>query len=380
MRHGPTTEPKTHPRMCSTPLLNALQLVTIHQRECGDGGREVVNLKEQGQLRCQDEFIVWSGRRKYLRHVFLFEDLILFSKSKKIEGGYDLYIYKQSYKTAEIGMTESVGDSGLRFEIWFRRRKSQDTFILQASSGEVKAVWTAIIGKILWRQALRNREVRLKEMVSMGIGSKPFMDIKPSDAAISDRAIDYIMKGSESRTRASIAVSSFDHSTPFKRPHSTISNSSTSSSSSQSSSSLLGSLNLHLYPSPAHQHPHAHQHPYPPSSVPSFSHWPYDCIEEDELEQDTGSQPSMITESSGETSSQHTSSDSVTGLSSLTLPVPGHGRPNIIIDALPSDSTSSFLCSSTPPGSSHPQMAPPPALFPKDQILQAQGSTFITAL
>jgi hypothetical protein len=39
-------------------------------------------------------------------------------------------------------------------------------------------------------------ELRMKEMVSMGIGSKPFMDIKPSDAAISDRAIDYIMKGS----------------------------------------------------------------------------------------------------------------------------------------------------------------------------------------
>uniref|UniRef100_A0A3Q2Y6B1 Si:ch211-269k10.2 n=1 Tax=Hippocampus comes TaxID=109280 RepID=A0A3Q2Y6B1_HIPCM len=120
-----------------------------------------VNLKEQGQLRCQDEFIVWCGRRKYLRHVFLFEDLILFSKTKKIEGGYDIYIYKQSYKTAEIGMTENVGDSGLRFEIWFRRRKSQDTFILQASSVEIKAVWTSIIGKILWRQALRNRGVFL---------------------------------------------------------------------------------------------------------------------------------------------------------------------------------------------------------------------------
>lgn len=36
----------------------------------------------------------------------------------------------------------------------------------------------------------------MQEMVSMGIGSKPFMDIKPSDADISDRAIDYIMKGS----------------------------------------------------------------------------------------------------------------------------------------------------------------------------------------
>uniref|UniRef100_A0A3B4ADW5 Uncharacterized protein n=1 Tax=Periophthalmus magnuspinnatus TaxID=409849 RepID=A0A3B4ADW5_9GOBI len=242
-----------------------------------------VNLKEQGQLRCQDEFIVWCGRRKYLRHVFLFEDLILFSKTKKIEGGYDIYIYKQSYKTAEIGMTENVGDSGLRFEIWFRRRKSQDTFILQASSAEVKAVWTAIIGKILWRQALRNRELRMQEMVSMGIGSKPFMDIKPSDAAISDRAIDYIMKGSESRTRASIAVPLFEYSSSVKRPHSTISNSSTSSSSSHSSSSLLGPLNLHMYTSPSHPHTH------PMSNVSPFGQWPYDCIEEDELEQDTGS-------------------------------------------------------------------------------------------
>ncbi|XP_032375540.1 pleckstrin homology domain-containing family G member 4B isoform X3 [Etheostoma spectabile] len=325
-----------------------------------------VNLKEQGQLRCQDEFIVWCGRRKYLRHVFLFEDLILFSKTKKIEGGYDFYIYKQSFKTAEIGMTENVGDSGLRFEIWFRRRKSQDTFILQASSADVKAVWTAIIGKILWRQALRNRELRMQEMVSMGIGSKPFMDIKPSDAAISDRAIDYIMKGSESRTRASIAVPSFEHATSFKRPHSTISNSSTSSSSSQSSSSLLGSLNLHLYSSPSHPH----THPYLVPSVPSFAQWPYDCIEEDELEQDNGSQPSMITESS-ETSSQCTSTDSVTGLSTLTIP----GHPSIVIDSYNNNSEPpSFLCSSTPPSS-----IVSPSIFEKEEDLQPQSSKFITA-
>ncbi|XP_030014382.1 pleckstrin homology domain-containing family G member 4B isoform X2 [Sphaeramia orbicularis] len=325
-----------------------------------------VNLKEQGQLRCQDEFIVWCGRRKYLRHVFLFEDLILFSKTKKIEGGYDIYIYKQSFKTAEIGMTENVGDSGLRFEIWFRRRKSQDTFILQASSAEVKAVWTTIIGKILWRQALRNRELRMQEMVSMGIGSKPFMDIKPSDAAISDRAIDYIMKGSESRTRASIAVPSYEYSMSIKRPHSTISNSSTSSSSSQSSSSLLGSLNLHMYSSPSHQHP------YSMSTVPSFGQWPYDCIEEDELEQDTGSQPSMITESS-ETSSQCTSSDSVTGLSTLTIP----GHPSISMDSFNNNNNepSSFLCSSTPPSS-----VTSPSIFQKDEDLQPQGTKFITAL
>ncbi|CAJ1062108.1 pleckstrin homology domain-containing family G member 4B isoform X2 [Xyrichtys novacula] len=325
-----------------------------------------VNLKEQGQLRCQDEFIVWYGRRKYLRHVFLFEDLILFSKTKKIEGGYDIYIYKQSFKTAEIGMTENVGDSGLRFEIWFRRRKSQDTFILQASSSEVKAVWTAIIGKILWRQALRNRELRMQEMVSMGIGSKPFMDIKPSDAAISDRAIDYFMKGSESRTRASIAVPSFEHATSFKRPHSTISNSSTSSSSSQSSSSLLGSLNLHLYSSPTHPH----SHPYPMSGVPAFAQWPYDCIEEDELEHDSGSQPSMITESL-ETSSQCNSSDSGTRLSTLTIA----GHNSIIMDSYNNNEPPSFLCSSAPPSS-----RVSPSIFQKEEDLQPQGTKFITAL
>ncbi|XP_028326854.1 pleckstrin homology domain-containing family G member 4B isoform X2 [Gouania willdenowi] len=329
-----------------------------------------VNLKEQGQLRCQDEFIVCCGRRKYLRHVFLFEDLILFSKTKKIEGGYDIYIYKQSFKTAEIGMTENVGDSGLRFEIWFRRRKSQDTFILQASSPEVKAVWTAIIGKILWRQALRNRELRMQEMVSMGIGSKPFMDIKPSDAAISDRAIDYIMKGTEARTRASIAVPSFEHCASYKRPHSTISNSSTSSSSSQSSSSLLGSLNLHLYSSPS-----SHPHLYPVASAPSFAQWPYDCIEEDELEQDSGSQPSMITESS-ETSSQCNSSDSVSGLCTITVP----GDPSIVMDSYNNNNNeeeelSSFLCSSTPPSDITSS-----SIFQKDNDLHAKGAKFITAL
>lgn len=36
--------------------------------------------------------------------------------------------------------------------------------------------------------------MRLKEMVSMGVGNKPFLDIQPSDAAISDRAVHYIMK------------------------------------------------------------------------------------------------------------------------------------------------------------------------------------------
>ncbi|XP_051884672.1 uncharacterized protein plekhg4 [Pristis pectinata] len=250
-----------------------------------------VNLKEQGQLVRQDEFIIWSGRKKYLRHVFLFEDLILFSKPKRIDGGFDVYIYKHSFKTADIGLTETSGESGIRFEIWFRRRKTSDTYVLQASSQEVKQAWTKDITSILWQQATRNKEVRMQEMVSMGIGNKPFLDIKPSEAAINDRAIDYIMKGRGARTRASIAVSLFDHTNPFRRRQN-ISSKGSLSAGGPSSSSLLGPLNLHMYTNQALlsgvNNVMANERPFDINIYP----------EEDELEHETSSQPSMTTESS----------------------------------------------------------------------------------
>ncbi|XP_031425073.1 uncharacterized protein plekhg4 isoform X3 [Clupea harengus] len=245
-----------------------------------------VNLKEQGQLVKQDEFTIWYGRKKCQRHVFLFEDLVLFSKPKRVVGGLDVYIYKHSFKTADVGMTETSGDNALRFEIWFRRRTSKNqTYILQAGTVEIKHAWTSDIARILWQQATRNKELRMQEMVSMGVGNKPFLDIKPSDAAINDRAIDYIMKGRGARTRASIAVSLFDHSNPFKRAASV----STSVSGPQAaggppSSSLLGPLNLHMYIS---------QSLMPGDRLIS------PCIEEDELEHETSSQPSMSGGSSG---------------------------------------------------------------------------------
>uniref|UniRef100_A0A8C5EC46 Rho guanine nucleotide exchange factor 40-like n=1 Tax=Gouania willdenowi TaxID=441366 RepID=A0A8C5EC46_GOUWI len=251
-----------------------------------------VNLKEQGQLIRQDEFTVCSGRRKCQRRIFLFEELILFSKPKKVDGGLDVFTYKHSFKTADVGLTESTGDSGLQFEIWFRRRTSKNqTFILQASSADVRHAWTRDIAQILWTQANKNKEMRLKEMVSMGVGNKPFLDIQPSDAAISDRAVHYIMKNRGARTRASIAVSVLDHINPFKRGI-------LSSESALSSCSLLGSLNLHILSSSL------------PAAETSFSS---SCIEEDEQEHETSSQPSMTTESSGSSSrclSGSTGSDS----------------------------------------------------------------------
>ncbi|XP_051804973.1 LOW QUALITY PROTEIN: uncharacterized protein si:dkey-65j6.2 [Acanthochromis polyacanthus] len=154
-----------------------------------------VNLKEQGQLIRQDEFTVFFRKKKCIRRIFLFEDLILFSKTKRTDVGNDVYVYKQSFKTSDIGMTHNSGLGGLCFEIWFRRRKSEDTYTLKASSTELKKAWTTDLERMLWDQAAHSRELRMQERVFMGMGRKPFMDIQPSDAAICDRAVSCVLPG-----------------------------------------------------------------------------------------------------------------------------------------------------------------------------------------
>ncbi|KAL0280045.1 UNVERIFIED_CONTAM: hypothetical protein PYX00_001459 [Menopon gallinae] len=193
-----------------------------------------VNLKEQGRLLRQNEFLVWQGKgKKCLRHVFLFEELILFSKARRFPDrkNLDIYIYKNSIKTTDIGLTAKIGDSPTKFEIWFRKRKPNDTFTLQSMSEEVKQAWTEELSGILWKQALKNREMRLQEMSSMGIGNKPCLDIRPSADQINDRSISVAqLKKTAPRFRNSIAVLSRDALSTNKRPHSIISVTSSSSS------------------------------------------------------------------------------------------------------------------------------------------------------
>ncbi|XP_045932418.1 quattro isoform X2 [Micropterus dolomieu] len=197
-----------------------------------------VNLKEQGQLIRQDEFMVTFRKKRCYRHIFLFQELILFSKTRKTDVGNDTYIYKQSFKTSDIGLTQNSGDSGLCFEIWFRKRKTQDTYTLQAGSLEVKAAWTKDLERILWEQAIHNREVRMQERVFMGIGNKPFMDIQPSDAAINDRAVNYVLMGREYKVLSAVGSCGSQNGLHGGRPKSVGSGSSSSSSSSSGRGSL----------------------------------------------------------------------------------------------------------------------------------------------
>ncbi|KAK8723997.1 hypothetical protein OTU49_011388 [Cherax quadricarinatus] len=218
-----------------------------------------VNLKEQGRLLRQGEFVVWEGSRakKSVRHVFLFEDLILFSKARRDpeKKTLDIFQYKHSMKMTDIGLTEQVSVSTTKFEIWFRKRKPSDTYLLQAANAEMKEAWTEEISKLLWRQALRNRTMRLHEMSSMGIGNKPCLDIRPSEDQISDRSIsiNQLNKAPRLRTGSTSTVGDLNGGVG-KRPHSIISVSSSSASSSASSASsthssavcptYVGALNL----------------------------------------------------------------------------------------------------------------------------------------
>ncbi|XP_045063026.1 uncharacterized protein KIAA1755-like isoform X2 [Coregonus clupeaformis] len=132
-----------------------------------------VNLKEQGQLIRQDEFTVFFRKKKCFRRIFLFQDLILFSKTKKTNVGNDVYIYKHSFKTSDIGMTHNSGESGFCFEIWFRRRKFQDTYTLKADRAEVKRAWARDLEQILWEQAANSREIDMVLTGGRHVGDVP---------------------------------------------------------------------------------------------------------------------------------------------------------------------------------------------------------------
>lgn len=60
---------------------------------------------------------------------------------------------------------------------------------MQAKTTSVKNRWVRVIEKLLWTQALKNRESRLTELSSMGVGNKPCLDLKESADNINDRFI-----------------------------------------------------------------------------------------------------------------------------------------------------------------------------------------------
>lgn len=135
---------------------------------------------------------------------------MLFSKARRFPDtkNLDIYLYKNSIKTSDIGLTAFVNESPTKFEIWFRKRKPEDTWTLQSMNEDIKNAWTEEISKLLWKQAKRNRDIRMAEMSSMGIGNKPCLDIRPSQNQINDRSISIsqLEKGTNATAQCGIRI------------------------------------------------------------------------------------------------------------------------------------------------------------------------------
>lgn len=57
----------------------------------------------------------------------------------------------------DIGLTENIGDSGLKFQIWYRKMRSGIVYTLQAKTVHTKKEWTTSISRILWAQATKSK-------------------------------------------------------------------------------------------------------------------------------------------------------------------------------------------------------------------------------
>ncbi|KAJ4949087.1 hypothetical protein JOQ06_020605, partial [Pogonophryne albipinna] len=93
---------------------------------------------------------------------------------RKRAGVRNVFLYQH---TGEMGLTQSVGGDGLKFEVWVRQApRTKDCITLQAKDREGKVAWTQDIAHLLWTHAINNTELCLKESLCMGISSKLLLD------------------------------------------------------------------------------------------------------------------------------------------------------------------------------------------------------------
>ncbi|KAM9426500.1 LOW QUALITY PROTEIN: rho guanine nucleotide exchange factor 40 [Pholidichthys leucotaenia] len=139
-----------------------------------------IPVAERGELVRQGELTVCGGARRKRagsRNVFLYQHVIIFSKQKNPGPGRTTFNYKQSIKMTEMGLTQSVGEEGVKFEVWVRQApRTKDCITMQAQDRESKEAWTHDIAHLLWTHAINNTELCLKESLCMGVSSKLLLD------------------------------------------------------------------------------------------------------------------------------------------------------------------------------------------------------------
>ncbi|MFT7815262.1 rho guanine nucleotide exchange factor 40-like isoform X2, partial [Arapaima gigas] len=140
-----------------------------------------VPLAERGELVRQGELLVCGGARRRkagLRTIFLYQHFLIVTKTKTPSMGRTIHSFKHSIKVGEMGLTQCVGEEGVRFEVWVRQAsRTRDCLTLQAPSSDERVAWTHDIAHLLWTHAIHNTELCLKESLCMGVSSKLLLDV-----------------------------------------------------------------------------------------------------------------------------------------------------------------------------------------------------------
>ncbi|KAG7462187.1 hypothetical protein MATL_G00199850 [Megalops atlanticus] len=140
-----------------------------------------VPVSQRGELVRQGELLLWGGSRRRktgMRRVFLYQQFLIITKTKTPSPGRTVYSFKHSIKAGEMGLTQSVGEEGLRFEVWVRQApRTRDCLTFQAASVEEREAWTHDVAQLLWTHAIHNTELCLKESLCMGVSSKLLLDV-----------------------------------------------------------------------------------------------------------------------------------------------------------------------------------------------------------
>ncbi|XP_036407612.1 LOW QUALITY PROTEIN: rho guanine nucleotide exchange factor 40 [Megalops cyprinoides] len=140
-----------------------------------------VPVSQRGELMRQGELLVCGGSRRRktgMRRVFLYQQFLIITKTKTPSPGRTVYSFKHSIKAGEMGLTQSVGEEGLRFEVWVRQApRTRDCLTFQAASAEEREAWTHDVAQLLWTHAIHNTELCLKESLCMGVSSKLLLDV-----------------------------------------------------------------------------------------------------------------------------------------------------------------------------------------------------------
>ncbi|XP_068751668.1 kalirin-like isoform X6 [Montipora capricornis] len=150
------------------------------------------NIDSLGKVVLQDAFTVFDPkqlrRKGKERHIFLFEQALLFSKETKDPEGKIKYLYKNKIKTPELGVTEHVAEDSCKFAVWTGKPpQSEDKRIIKARSLETKQLWVKELREVIQQFQFGTLKERTASMTSSTSSVTTTASMKSREEKAADR-------------------------------------------------------------------------------------------------------------------------------------------------------------------------------------------------